>query len=145
MRCVVFSIMSIRSNLTLFFLKKIIALKPPWLYIVFRVFLGASEAQSVSAFALTGWAALLWCLGHEFASRVRRFVVGALWGFILGPPSSAARLHKKGGVLCVTVYGSVQDKDPLGDFGLRKSKAIASRPGFLIWRPNNINVVLVEP
>ena len=62
-----------------------------------------------------------------------------------GAPSSAARLHNKGGVLCVTVYGIVQDKDPLGAFGIRKSKSKVSRPGLLIWRPNNTNVVLVEP
>ena len=49
----------------------------------------------------------------------------------LRPPSRAAQLHNKCGVLCVTVDGSVQDKNPLGAFGLRKSKAKASQPGFL--------------
>ena len=56
-------------------------------------------------------------------------VEGALWQRSQFTRSEA-QLHYKGEALCVTLYGSMQGKDPLGAFGLRNSKARASRPGF---------------
>ena len=43
---------------------------------------------------------------------------------------SAARLGIKGGVVCVTVYGGMHLKDPLGLF--EKSRGVAPVPGFTL-------------
>ena len=56
-------------------------------------------------------------------------VEGALWQRSQFT-RSVGQLHYNGGALCVTVYGSMQGKDPVGAFRLCKSKARASWPGF---------------